>query len=45
LTFDNGTVVDDGDIIVADLDGDNKVFFRRKEDEGPKKKEKHLVKN
>jgi ATP-dependent Clp protease ATP-binding subunit ClpC len=34
-----------GDTIVADLDEDNKLFFRRKEDEGPKKKEKHLVKN
>ncbi len=34
-----------GDTIVADLDEDNKVFFRRKEDEGPRKKEKQLVKN
>jgi len=35
-----------GDAIVADLDEDNKVVFRKKEDEGPKgKRERQLVKN
>lgn len=35
----------DGDVILADLDEDNKVVFKKKEDDGPKKREKQLVKN
>jgi len=34
-----------GDTIVADMDDDNKVFFRKKTDGEPPKKEKQLVKN
>ena len=35
----------DGDSITADLDEDNKVVFKKKDDDGPKKREKQLVKN
>lgn len=34
-----------GDTIIADLDDDNKVVFRKKSDDGPKKREKALAKN
>ncbi len=34
-----------GDSVVAELDDDNKVVFRKKDDEGPKKREKALAKN
>ncbi len=42
--FLNGKFAE-GDIIVAELDPDNKVVFKKRDDEEPKKREKQLVKN